>query len=531
MIRFKLILFLLACGLTAQGQNLLQAKYVRAIDSFRLKHIVDSISIDTAFSAASDRKLATAAAIKAYVDNHAGGGGAGTDLSFTGATSPVKLNSSTGTDVVFKDGTNVTLTQSGDTLTITAAGGSASPAGSNTQVQFNDGGVFGADTSLTWNKTTNVLTLGINADNGTIAFPDTSTTKALVTLDGQRYITQIGQPSISEASQFWGYQAGPSAPIAASFRSNWGFGYQAGASLVSGAEYNMFLGNSAGRLYAGSGDRITVLGNNTFQAATDGCADCTLIGRGVMLNTTAPGASNTIIGSASATGASFTGIRNTIVGSLAINSSGLAGADGTVAVGYGALAALTSGDNNVVIGLEAGNDITTNSGNVIIGRWAANNGYNAATSIFIGNEAARNETTGNRLYVENSNSASPLIGGNFATDDVGINTTVANLAATLHVTGSGATSSTYSLIVTNSSAATATATLVVRDDQKVSIGTNAPDASSVLDVTSTTAGFLPPRMTTTQRDAISTPAAGLIIFNTTTSKHQGYDGSVWNDFY
>ena len=38
-------------------------------------------------------------------------------------------------------------------------------------------------------------------------------------------------------------------------------------------------------------------------------------------------------------------------------------------------------------------------------------------------------------------------------------------------------------------------------------------------------------MTTTQRDAISSPTAGMMIFNTTVNKHQGYDGSAWNDFY
>jgi len=37
-------------------------------------------------------------------------------------------------------------------------------------------------------------------------------------------------------------------------------------------------------------------------------------------------------------------------------------------------------------------------------------------------------------------------------------------------------------------------------------------------ITSTTEGFLPPRMTTAQRDAISSPAAGLLIYNTTTAK-------------
>jgi len=51
--------------------------------------------------------------------------------------------------------------------------------------------------------------------------------------------------------------------------------------------------------------------------------------------------------------------------------------------------------------------------------------------------------------------------------------------------------------------------------------------SSALSINSITRGFLPPRMTGTQRDAISAPAAGLLIFNTTTSKINYYDGGSW----
>jgi hypothetical protein len=54
-----------------------------------------------------------------------------------------------------------------------------------------------------------------------------------------------------------------------------------------------------------------------------------------------------------------------------------------------------------------------------------------------------------------------------------------------------------------------------------------PDASARLDVQSTTQGFLPPRMTTTQRDAIASPATGLTIYNTTTGREEGYDGTTW----
>ena len=61
----------------------------------------------------------------------------------------------------------------------------------------------------------------------------------------------------------------------------------------------------------------------------------------------------------------------------------------------------------------------------------------------------------------------------------------------------------------------------------VGIGTTSPNASSLLDVTSTTKGFLMPRMTTVQRDAIATPATGLQIYNTTTNANNYYDGTAW----
>jgi uncharacterized protein (TIGR02145 family) len=48
--------------------------------------------------------------------------------------------------------------------------------------------------------------------------------------------------------------------------------------------------------------------------------------------------------------------------------------------------------------------------------------------------------------------------------------------------------------------------------QNVGIGTNTPHASAKLEVTSTNSGFLPPRMTQAQRNAISNPVAGLIVW-------------------
>ncbi len=56
------------------------------------------------------------------------------------------------------------------------------------------------------------------------------------------------------------------------------------------------------------------------------------------------------------------------------------------------------------------------------------------------------------------------------------------------------------------------------------IGTDTPAA--ILDLTSTTKGFLPPRMTTTQRNAI-TPVEGLLIYDTTIHGLFNYNGTTW----
>ena len=62
----------------------------------------------------------------------------------------------------------------------------------------------------------------------------------------------------------------------------------------------------------------------------------------------------------------------------------------------------------------------------------------------------------------------------------------------------------------------------------VSIGPQlTPNASAILDLTSTTKGFLLPRMTTTQKNAIASPAGGLMVFDTTLNVISYYNGSMW----
>ena len=63
---------------------------------------------------------------------------------------------------------------------------------------------------------------------------------------------------------------------------------------------------------------------------------------------------------------------------------------------------------------------------------------------------------------------------------------------------------------------------------RVGIGTTAPETSALLELNGTTGAFILSRMTTSQRDLL-TPVNGMMIYNTTTAKIQGYQGGAWVD--
>jgi len=155
----------------------------------------------------------------------------------------------------------------------------------------------------------------------------------------------------------------------------------------------------------------------------------------------------------------------------------------------------------------------------------------------------------------NGNASMLLTMTGSGTGNLTINNSTTSLSATLGVKGSGTTGATTSLLVQNSAG---TAALTITDDRVVTIGnyiafangdlivpsnssgalelrpivskvllkgatainTTAamPVASAMLDIVSTTSGFLPPRMTTAQKNAIATPAAGLMVYDSTLNK-------------
>jgi hypothetical protein len=99
--------------------------------------------------------------------------------------------------------------------------------------------------------------------------------------------------------------------------------------------------------------------------------------------------------------------------------------------------------------------------------------------------------------------------------------------------GGGGTVGTAIGLKLTSLAGTTTWGLQVGDYQSyhqgpMAIGTNAaPNAAAILDLVSTTKAFLPPRLSSTQRDALSAFAQGMVIFNTTAGCIETFDGKVW----
>lgn len=103
--------------------------------------------------------------------------------------------------------------------------------------------------------------------------------------------------------------------------------------------------------------------------------------------------------------------------------------------------------------------------------------------------------------------------------------TTGTLPVTAGGTGVGTLTSGY--LVRGAGTSAVVASVVYDDGSNIGIGTASPSASAILDVQSTTKGFRLPNMTTTQKNNIVSPAAGLMLFDTTLGKACVYTGSAW----
>lgn len=175
-----------------------------------------------------------------------------------------------------------------------------------------------------------------------------------------------------------------------------------------------------------------------------------VLGNNAMGLTTVNNANNNVAIGANTIGNPYDANYNVAVGHNANHWSVYS--DKNVAIGYDAMKAHapTSGlgddnDDNVAVGYESlknmfcaqSQNVGVGSQSLIggayrsvgIGFQAGFSGLSQADNVFIGYKAGYSETTSNKLYIENSNSTTPLIGGDFQNDVVGINMSVASLSA------------------------------------------------------------------------------------------------------
>ncbi|MBI5625082.1 MAG: hypothetical protein HY924_14995, partial [Elusimicrobia bacterium] len=116
-----------------------------------------------------------------------------------------------------------------------------------------------------------------------------------------------------------------------------------------------------------------------------------------------------------------------------------AGGLDNVFVGSGAGDDNTIGDDNTFVGYSAGDGNQTGIRNVFIGSNAGASNSVGSRNIFLGYQAGFSETGSDKLYIDNSNTASPLLWGDFAANAVNINGSlglgITNPSQRLHVVG------------------------------------------------------------------------------------------------
>lgn len=204
-------------------------------------------------------------------------------------------------------------------------------------------------------------------------------------------------------------------------------GDNSGANDDLSNNQNVFVGNNAGSSNT-TGNAGVAVGTGALSSNSTGNSNTALGYRALTANTTSTG--NIAIGGNSMQ-ANTTGQYNNAVGLNTLYSQ-TSGANYNNAFGAEALESNTTGDNNCAFGDLSMNRNTTGGANIAIGAQSLENnqtgsnnvaiGYQAgesasgSTNVFLGFRAGRNESGSNKLYIENSNSTSPLIYGEFDND-------------------------------------------------------------------------------------------------------------------
>jgi len=149
------------------------------------------------------------------------------------------------------------------------------------------------------------------------------------------------------------------------------------------------------------------------------------------------------------------------------------------------------------------------------------NGVNAPTArLQVKGSGATSATTA--LLVENSAGADIL-----KVNDAGQISTTGSMTAGYFAAGNSIVGSAYARVATTKLYASASGAGI---NVQANATSAQPDASAILQADSTTQGFLPPRMTTGEKNAIASPAAGLMVYDTDANQMSYWNGSSWINF-
>jgi len=255
-----------------------------------------------------------------------------------------------------------------------------------------------------------------------------------------------GRNNTATNNMFMGHNAGYTN---VSGISNLFVGADAGAYNNSGSN-NVFIGQSVG-IYNTSANNNTLLG--WAAGSSNNSSDNTCLGYRSGAGHSS-GDKNLFVGALSGQ-ANSTGSYNTFMGYAAGQNSGAASNStcigyyaGYSSTGYGntflgwGSGRITTGDYNVMLGNGTGNLNTSGNYNVFLGTGSGHSNVTGSGNVFLGNDSGYNETGSNKLYIDNSDTATPLIHGDFSTDALTVN-------GSLTATGNANVSGTYFKVTSN----------------------------------------------------------------------------------
>lgn len=261
-----------------------------------------------------------------------------------------------------------------------------------------------------------------------------------------------------------------------------------------------------------AGDTSLVLESNSTAAASNLNTVFGIVRRGANATSTQTVTGQVI--SVKNTGTSSTNIGLNLDVSGATNNYGLIVANGNVGIGT----------NTPTVPLDILGNLTNNYPNNI-GIHATNSNAGGRTDVFLINNTG---TTSGFATLS-------VFGSSFVVGALQNNTQL-GAGNSLYLQSDANTSSggTKTInFITGGYSNSPTLTITAGNPGNVGIGTTTPVASAKLQISSTTSGFLPPVMTSTQASAISSPAQGLMLFVTDTNGTftsvgwWGYNGATW----